>query len=90
MVCKHFRVFGHVQGVWFRGSAREQALELGLSGWGRNCEGGGVGAVACGPAEALDTFRSWLQQGPPAARVDRVEEAEAAVPPQRDDFIVTY
>lgn len=89
IVCRHFRVFGRVQGVWYRGSARDQALKLGLSGWVRNCDDGSVEAVACGVPEALDEFRGWLKQGPPAARVDRVEEAEASRATQGGDFVIT-
>lgn len=85
-VCKHYHVFGRVQGVWYRGTARDQAQQLGLRGWIRNCEDGSVEAVACGTPRALDTFKSWLHEGPPSARVDRVEEADAAEPPGNDDF----
>lgn len=88
-VCRHFRVFGRVQGVWYRGSTRDQALKLGLAGWVRNCDDGSVEAVACGAPEALDELREWLKQGPPAARVDRVEEAEASWPDQDNDFVIT-
>lgn len=86
-------MLGRVQGVWYRGSARDQALKLGLAGWIRNCDDGSVEAVACGAPEALDQFRSWLNQGPPAARVERVEEAEASRPAlgigRDDDFVIT-
>lgn len=85
-ICRHYHVFGRVQGVWYRGSAQDQARRLGLFGWVRNCADGSVESVACGTPEALDQFKSWLYQGPPAARVDRVEEAEASEMPDADDF----
>jgi acylphosphatase len=87
-VCRHYHVVGRVQGVWFRGTTQDQARQLGLSGWVRNCEDGSVEAVACGSREALDKFRSWLHRGPRAARVDRVDEAEASDAPEGDDFTI--
>ena len=85
-VCKHYHVFGRVQGVWYRGTARDQARRLGIRGWVRNCEDGSVEAVACGTPDAISAFKTWLHQGPPSARVDRVEEADVSEPPEGDDF----
>lgn len=89
-ICRHYHVFGRVQGVWYRGSAREQAQQLGLSGWVRNCEDGSVEAVACGAPESLEAFESWLRQGPSAARVDRVKESTASAEPPEGDFRIRY
>lgn len=86
-ICRHYHVFGHVQGVWYRGTTRDQARQLGLRGWVRNCEDGSVESLACGTPEALDAFRSWLQRGPPSARVDRVEESDVEHPPGVDPGI---
>jgi len=88
-VCKQYHVFGRVQGVWYRASARDEALKLGLSGWIRNCRDGSVETVACGTPDALASFKSWLQEGPPAARVDHVEEADVGQAPEGEDFTVT-
>lgn len=68
-----FTVTGQVQGVGFRYSAMAQARRLGLMGWVANREDGAVEGVASGADEALARFRAWLQQGPPAARVQDVE-----------------
>lgn len=38
-----------------------------------NLRDGSVEVLCCGPADAVDALREWLHQGPPAARVDRVE-----------------
>jgi len=72
----HCLVSGHVQGVFFRASTSERAHELGLSGWARNLPDGRVEVLAAGEDDALEAFREWLDHGPSAARVDRVEEAE--------------
>jgi acylphosphatase len=65
-------VSGRVQGVWFRASARERALELGLDGEARNLADGRVEIHAEGPAEAIDSFLVWCGRGPAGARVDTV------------------
>lgn len=68
-----FVVRGHVQGVWFRASTREQALALGLDGVARNRDDGSVEVLARGDAAALHALERWLHVGPPLARVDGVE-----------------
>ena len=59
--------------MFFRASTAQQAQALGLSGHARNLRDGSVEVLCCGPAAAVDALREWLKQGPPAARVDRVE-----------------
>lgn len=70
--CRRFIVHGRVQGVFFRASARDRALALGLNGWVRNLPDGRVEALARGERVALDDFQAWLGVGPPAADVTRV------------------
>ncbi len=76
--CRHFLVSGQVQGVFFRASAQETARKLGLTGWVRNLSDSRVELVACGEEAALKRLEQWLWQGPPRARVSRVEAHEAA------------
>lgn len=73
------RVYGRVQGVFFRRSAREEALRLGLSGFARNEPDGTVQIEVEGEAAALDRFLAWCNVGPPAARIERVESAEGEI-----------
>lgn len=65
-------VQGRVQGVFFRASAQEEALRLGLCGVVHNLPGGDVRAVFEGGEEALARMLAWCRVGPPGARVDRV------------------
>lgn len=68
-----FVVTGRVQGVFFRQSTKQQADELGLSGWVRNRDDGAVEGVVHGAdAAALDAFRDWLNRGPVRAQVQAV------------------
>lgn len=73
MSCRRFFVSGRVQGVFFRASTRECAMQLGLAGRAVNLNDGRVEVVACGSDHALDALQGWLHEGPPAARVDTVD-----------------
>ena len=68
-----FLVAGRVQGVWFRAATREQALSLHLRGFARNLADGSVEVVAVGEDAALAALEQWLWQGPPLAKVAKVE-----------------
>ena len=76
---KHFNITirGKVQGVWYRGSARQQAQALGLAGYVENRPDGSVYAEAEGEESDLDAFLQWCRRGPELARVDAVDIAEA-------------
>ena len=65
---------GRVQGVWFRDSTRQEALRFGVTGWVRNVPDGRVEVLVEGPAEKVRMLIDWCHQGPPLARVDRVQE----------------
>ena len=64
---------GRVQGVWFRGSTKETADALGVTGWVRNLPDGRVEAFAEGDEQALARFVAWCERGPELARVTNVE-----------------
>lgn len=76
MIGRRIRVFGLVQGVFFRAWAAEQARALGVRGWIRNRRDGSVELETHGQAEAVEALIALCRQGPPAAGVERVE-AEA-------------
>lgn len=66
-------VSGRVQGVWFRGATRQQAMRLGVSGYARNLPDGRVEVLACGENTAIQQLQDWLWQGPELARVGDVQ-----------------
>ena len=68
-------VHGRVHGVGFRVYALGVARGLGLHGWVANERGGRVRVVAEGPADRLRSLIQALRAGPPAALVERVDEA---------------
>ncbi|MDQ2696648.1 MAG: acylphosphatase [Pseudomonadota bacterium] len=65
-------VSGRVQGVWYRGTTRDRALELGITGYARNLDDGRVEVLACGDEGAVTALRDWLWEGPRHARVTDV------------------
>ena len=60
----HLRVYGLVQGVYYRHSTIQQAQRLGLHGWVRNRSDGSVEALVQGAADAVQTLIAWAHQGP--------------------------
>ena len=67
-------VHGRVQGVWYRAWAVREAQALGLDGWVRNRVDGCVEAVLRGPEAAVAQMIERCREGPPAARVTRIDE----------------
>lgn len=67
------KIFGLVQGVFFRSFVREVALGLRLTGFARNELDGSVFIVAEGPEEKLRGLIARCREGPPAAIVEKVE-----------------
>lgn len=88
MVAREVVVHGHVQGVFFRDSCRREAERAGVTGWVRNEPDGTVAARFEGPAPAVERLVAWCRQGPPRARVDRVEVREAATSGAASSFDV--
>ena len=72
---KHFniKIFGRVQGVFFRISAKEEAEKLGIVGLARNEKDGSVSIEAEGDEKKLDEFISWCKIGPQSAKVESVQ-----------------
>ena len=80
IVGRHLRISGQVQGVFFRQWTVEQARELGVSGWVRNCPDGSVEAHLAGEESAVAELIERMRRGPPAAEVTQVRIDE--VPPE--------
>lgn len=67
------RVWGKVQGVYFRQSAREKAIQLGITGTVQNEQDGSVYIIATGNSECLDELIEWCRQGPSQAKVTQIK-----------------
>ena len=73
MQARRYIVRGRVQGVGFRWFVEREAAAIGLVGWVRNNEDGSVELVAEGDRDALEQLKRAVEEGPRAARVDRVD-----------------
>ena len=69
-------VSGRVQGVFYRQSTKEKALELGIKGKVMNLDNGNVKIIATGTKEQLNELADWCKTGPPKARVTHVDVQE--------------
>ncbi|HMT73226.1 MAG TPA: acylphosphatase [Chitinophagaceae bacterium] len=65
-------VKGKVQGVYYRQSAKEKAVDLKITGTVQNTEDGDVLIIATGNPDQLSTFTDWCRVGPTRANVTEV------------------
>lgn len=83
----HIFISGQVQGVSFRYFVKTNAKKLGVTGWVRNTEDGGVEAVFTGEKEKVEELIALCRKGPMLAEVKQVgfdwEDWEAF-----DDFTI--
>jgi acylphosphatase len=77
-VSKHIMVRGRVQGVGYRAFVERAALKAGIAGWVRNRRDGSVEALFSGEAVQVQALIETCRRGPFAARVDTLQEDEAA------------
>ena len=88
-VGRNVLVTGRVQGVFFRAWAAEQARELGVAGWVRNCRDRSVEAHLSGSEDAVVQLLGRLHAGPPSAEVENIT-VEIADPEPGDRFDVRH
>lgn len=84
------KITGRVQGVFYRANTQKVAGELGLKGWVRNTDDGGVEAVAEGERAALQKLIEWCNHGPPASKVDAVDVSWHTANGEFTTFCVRY
>ncbi|HWI72727.1 MAG TPA: acylphosphatase [Baekduia sp.] len=82
MIARRLVVSGRVQGVNFRAWVAARAASRGVSGWAANRDDGSVEVWLQGDVDAVAAVERAVGEGPPHARVERVEAADAA---PRDD-----
>jgi len=68
------KIYGKVQGVGFRYYTHRKAYELGITGYVTNRPDGSVYVEAEGEEDNLELFIRWCEEGPPWARVSKVEK----------------
>lgn len=68
----HVFISGTVQGVGYRYFVRSNATKLGLTGWVRNVEDGGVEAVLQGEKEVIEQMIALCRKGPFMSEVKQI------------------
>jgi acylphosphatase len=71
--CVKAIVSGKVQGVWFRAHCKQQAEQYGVTGWANNLADGSVEVLLCGAHEAVAATLAGIRQGPPLAKIVKLE-----------------
>lgn len=72
IIHKNINVFGRVQGVGFRYSARNMANAYGIKGFVKNMADGSVYIEAEGPEYNVNEYVKWCSKGPSHARVEDI------------------
>ena len=67
---RKLRLYGRVQGVFFRQWTVERARSLGVGGWVRNRPDGSVEAHLAGDEAAVAHLIEHMRRGPPQARIE--------------------
>lgn len=67
-------IYGRVQGVFYRMTAKKKAKNLGIKGWIKNMSDGSVYLEADGDEESLKEFLNWCKQGPFLAKVEKIDK----------------
>jgi len=86
----HLIIEGRVQGVFFRDTARREAMRLNLTGWVKNRFDGSVEVVAEGEKEQVDQLVQWCHQGPSAAKVTGVQRIQEEYTGEFNSFRVVF
>lgn len=69
-------VSGKVQGVYFRASSQQKAIDYGLSGYAKNLADGDVEVFLSGEEENVQKMLAWLEQGPEQAEVTKMKHKQ--------------
>ncbi len=72
-------ISGKVQGVYFRASSQQVAIDCCLSGYAKNLADGDVEVLISGEQGNVDKMLSWLKHGPPQAEVESIQQKKIAL-----------
>ena len=86
----HLKIFGQVQGVFFRSNLKQKAEQLGLKGWAKNEPDGTVLVEAQGAEESLLKLENWCYNGVEGARVTKVKNEQKEIKEKFKGFIIKY
>ncbi|ORY66023.1 acylphosphatase [Pseudomassariella vexata] len=82
----YFKVHGKVQGVFFRAFTQKKATAAAITGWCQNTESGKVEGEAQGTEDAIKQFLKDINNGPPHAKVVKLEQEDRDVQNDESQF----
>jgi acylphosphatase len=88
-IARRYLVHGRVQGVGYRYFVQHVADSLGLKGWVRNLDDGGVEVYAIGTQADHDELSGRLRNGPSMSDVRGMDVQEAA-PEKHSGFRIRH
>jgi len=84
------KIYGRVQMVMYRDSAKRKAKKLDLVGWVMNKSDGTVELIAEGEEENLKQFIDWCYNGSILAKVDKINISWQEATGQFKKFNIKY
>lgn len=84
------RIYGKVQGVFFRANTQKEAERRNLTGWVMNKTDGTVQAVVEGDTEKVEELVEWAHEGPAAARVEDLDVTWSDATGEFESFDIRY
>lgn len=87
---QRIKVIGKVQGVFFRKSTQDKALELGIKGWVQNEPDGTVLTEIEGTDEQVLQMLNWLKEGPDRSKVDELQVLEKGKDKGHNSFEIRH
>ena len=84
------KVYGKVQGVWFRKYIKQIALEYNLVGMVKNLEDGTVLIYVSGESKNIRRFNNKIYIGSPGSKVDKIHFSKEILPSKYSSFEIEY
>lgn len=83
-------ITGKVQGVGFRYSALDEALELGLKGFVKNQNRNQIYIEVEGEVDILKQYLRWCHEGPKGSKIDKVDYASTEELKNFEEFKIEF
>jgi len=84
------KIYGRVQRVFYRISARREARSLGIFGYVKNMKDGTVKIEAEGDEEKLQELLAWCRRGSIMAKVAKVDYEESGILKEYNNFEIRF
>ena len=84
------KVYGKVQGVWFRKYTLDSAIDIGVVGMVKNLVDGTVLVNASGKNKNLREFKELLENGSTNSRVDKIDYSWEDLSIEYSTFEIEY